>query len=260
MRTKYLRHDLLNAWQNAGLSTIVISCMPVWFFLVYQLVHLVFHSGFGVLPAGALGAAYILAFILAVVFLPVQIYGRVTDKRPGSNWLLLPASRFEKFFSILLVTCVALPIVFCAVLIGSDYLMSLIFGSSYGGPVLATIFDRLGSILDEIHSDNVRLAFSGPYALYLSWCSNILFFTLGAIFFRKNKTVYTILSAFGIGLLITVVSGIFVANGFDFNFEPGDINEDSLMRTVNAVLFIIYLVEFALLDLGIYFRVKTLKH
>ena len=62
----------------------------------------------------------------------------------------------------------------------------------------------------------------------------------------------------GIGLLITICAGI--AFGGDVNISPEDINEDRLMRLLNMALYIIYVVEFALLDLGIFFRIKSLKH
>ena len=62
----------------------------------------------------------------------------------------------------------------------------------------------------------------------------------------------------GIGLFITICAGI--AFGGDVNISPEDINEDRLMRLLNMALYILYVVEFALLDLGIFFRIKSLKH
>lgn len=257
--TAYLRHDLAGAWRKAGASVISIACLPVWFFVIYQLFCLVFDGKFGYMHYGAGVVAYAVSFILAAVFFPVQIYGKLTDKRQGSNWLLLPASAFEKFLSMLLVLCVALPLVWLALIVASDYLLSLT--NLYDGPAIRKIFDGLGSVLAEIHTENVSLAFGSRYGLYLNWCANILFFALGALLFRKNKIVYTFLSLMGIGILITMAAGLAASVGdFSMHISPEDVTEDSLMHTINGVLYALYVIEFALLDLGIFFRIKSLKH
>ena len=54
---------------------------------------------------------------------------------------------------------------------------------------LVIVMDGLTTAMNEVHGENVELAFSAPYMLYLEWCGNILLFTLGAIFFRKNIQV-----------------------------------------------------------------------
>ena len=256
---KYLRHDLVSAWQNAGMSVIVIACMPVWFFAIYELFSVVFGHGFADMSVYAGIAAYLVSFILAVIFLPVQIYGNITDKRPGSNWLLVPASAFEKFLSMLLVLCVALPVVWLAIIACTDVLLPLT--GIYDGPAISRIFSSLDSVIAQFHSDNVDFAMGGPYGVYLNWCADILVFALGAIVFRKNKIVYTFLSLMGIGIAISVVAGVFLSNwGFDLNIGPEDIDEDYLMRWLNIGVYAIYVVEFALIDLGLFFRIKTLKH
>lgn len=256
---KYLRHDLVSAWQNAGISVVVIACMPVWFFAIYELFSVVFGHGFADMSVYAGIAAYLVSFVLAIIFLPVQIYGNITDKRPGSNWLLVPASAFEKFLSMLLVLCVALPVSWLAVIALTDVLLPLT--GLYNGPAVSKIFSSLDNLIAQFHSENRDFALGGPYGVYLNWCADILTFALGAIFFRKNKIVYTFLSIMGIGIAISVVAGIFFSNcGFDLNFGPEDINEDSIMRWLNICVYAVYAVEFALLDLGLFFRIKTLKH
>ena len=256
---KYLCHDLMSAWQNAGVSVITVACMPLWFFAIYELFCLVFKGSFGTMSTGLGIAAVLVSFFLAVIFFPVQIYGKVTDKRPGSNYLMLPASAFEKTLSMLIVLCVALPLIWVAIISANDLLLSLT--GIYNGPVVESISGGIEKMLAEFHTENMDLAIGGPYALYLSWCADALAFALGAILFRKNKIVYTFLSLMGIGILITIVIGL-IANGFnfDFNLGPEDINEDSLMRLLNIIIYSLYVIEFAVLDLGIYFRIKTLKH
>ena len=161
------------------------------------------------------------------------------------------------FISMLLVTCVAVPLVWLGVIVSSDALVTLLSASG-DGMGIKVIFGTMSKALAEFHSENVSIGIVGPWATYLSWCGNILTFTLGAIFFRKNKIVLTILSVIGICILLVVAGGIVF--GGEMHIEPADINEDSLMRLLNCVIYGLYFVEFTLLNLGIYFRIKTLKH
>ena len=62
----------------------------------------------------------------------------------------------------------------------------------------------------------------------------------------------------GIGILLSLSAGIFF--GGDINIDTENITEDGLMQTLNAFVWITYVVEFTLLLLGIYFRIKTIKH
>ena len=254
---KYLRYDLVSAVQDSGALLVSIAAMPVWFFVIQQLMSLVFTGEFRTIGSAAIIVAYIVSLTVAVIFFPVQHYGKLTDKKAGSDWVLIPASRFEKFLSILVVCCVAVPIVWFAIIVACDGLLYLVFGT-YDSFVLPTIFQSMGSAVAEVHTDNVQLVFNGPVFTYLSWCENILAFTLGAIFFRKNKIVYTFLTMMAIGIACTVITAAIF--GGDVHIEPQDINEDSLLRLLNFGLCAIYVVVFALLDLGLYFRVKTIKH
>ena len=254
---KYLRYDLVSAVQDSGTLLISIAAMPVWFYVIQQLLSLVFNGEFRTISSAALIVAYIVSLTVTVIFFPVQHYGKLTDKKAGSDWILIPASRFEKFVSLLVVCCVAVPVVWFAIIAACDGLLYLVFGT-YDTFVLPTIFQAMGSAVAEVHTDNVNFVFNGPVFTYLSWCENILAFALGAIFFRKNKIVYTFLTMMAIGIACTIITAAFF--GGDVHIEPGDITEDSLLRLLNFGLCAIYVVVFALLDLGLYFRIKTLKH
>lgn len=255
---KYLRYDLVSAGQDSGTLLISIAAMPVWFFVIQQLFSLVFSGEFRPISTTALIIAYIISFTLAVIFFPVQHYGKLTDKKAGSDWILVPASRFEKFLSLLIVCCVAVPIVWLAIIAACDGLLYLIFGT-YDTFILPKIFESVGSASAQIHTDNVQFAFSGPLFTYFSWCQNILAFALGAIFFRKNKIVYTFLTLMAIGIVCTIIAAAVFGND-SIIYKPEAISEDSLLRMLNFGMYALYVVIFAVLDLALYFRVKTLKH
>ncbi|MBR5702863.1 MAG: hypothetical protein IKX45_01255 [Bacteroidales bacterium] len=256
---KYFRYDIVSAWQNAGVSILTIAAMPVWFFVIVELFSLVFTGGFCKFSFSVILTAYIVSIVLVELFFPVQHYGHLTRKKDGSDWILLPASRFEKYLSMLLVTCVVVPVVWLVVIASCDGILTLAF-SNYDGMGLANIlhnFDKVFGAMGELRTENVQFIFDGPWLCYLSFASSILCFTLGAIYFKKNKIVYTFLALIGVGILCSIGAGI-VTNGH-LEFDPTDFSDDSLMRGFNTLMVLIYVVEFAVLDILIYLRIKTIK-
>ncbi len=254
---KYFRYDVVSAWQNAGASLLTIAAMPLWLFLIVSLFQIVFTGHFGNFSMAGIGVAYGISLVMTEIFFPVQHYGKLTDRKPGSDWVLLPASRFEKFLSMLLVTCVVVPAVWLAVIASCDGLLTLAF-NNYQGMGLVELTSALSKAMAELHSENIDFVLNGPRAIYLSFCASILTFTLGAIFFRKNKIVYTFLSIIAVSIVITIAAGII--SGGQMHVDTDYFNEDRLMRAMNALICLIYFVEFAVLDVLIYLRVKTIKH
>ena len=68
---KYFCYDLRTAWQNAGISTIAISLMPLWFYLLAQLFAIVFKGHFTTISQQAVFVAYSLAFLFLIMFFPI---------------------------------------------------------------------------------------------------------------------------------------------------------------------------------------------
>ena len=117
--SKYLLFDLKSAWHNSGITILILGCTPVFIFAFYELFSLIFAQRFGYLNMGAVIAGYVVSFIVAFLAFPVRHYGGLTDKKEGSAWLMLPASGFEKFLSMLLISCVAVPAVWLATMAAS---------------------------------------------------------------------------------------------------------------------------------------------
>ena len=254
----YLVHDLRSACADSGVTLAIVGAMPVFMFFIAEAYSLIFRGEVFAMGAGAKIAACVTAAVIAVVFFPARHYGSVTDRKAGSDWILLPASRLEKWLSVLLVTCVAVPLFLLAELCATDGLLSLVFGKTYGATAIAGLCGALGSLWAELE----RLAISWPYALYLSWCENILLFTLGAIFFKKSKIGLTFLSYFLLMMAISMGSvAIMRAIGLEgLNIDFDSITEEGLVRTANIALYVIYFIWFAVSDLLLYLRIKTLKH
>ena len=184
------------------------------------------------------------------------MYGGVTDRRKGTDWIALPASALEKTLSLLLVTCVVAPAALLALTAVSNALVSL--SVPYFGEILP--FKTLGSLISERTDGNF---FNIPLILWLNWCENILFFTLGALCFKRNKVGKSILCYIGLALLIGILMMLsFHTTSLDSEDVErllGEVDPARLQTWINVALNVIYAVVFTLLIGGIWARIKTIK-
>ena len=133
---RYLVYDLRNAWNNAGFTLLVYGLAPIFFFFFYEICCLVFSGYFGDFGLGWRIPFLFVLMLVCFTLLPARLYGRVTDRRYGTEFLMLPASTFEKFLSMVIVTAVVMPLCLSLMLLVSDTLLGLIFGALYGEPLL----------------------------------------------------------------------------------------------------------------------------
>jgi hypothetical protein len=205
---------------------------------------------------------FIAILITGLVF-PAKQYGSLTDRKAGSTWLMLPASTLEKFLSILLVTCVVVPLCLALMLYAFDAIMSLV--PYYGQRACPLIIDTVKSAMDKLQASDVSIDVNLPYIIYLAFCKFILVYTLGAVFFKKHKVGKTILVLIGLSFVLTALFSVVSFHGMTFNSYDVEsyfrsIDVDKLPVYFNVFLNVANFLVFALLDLGIYFRIKTLKH
>ena len=257
---KYFSYDLTRSWQNAGLTVLINACMPIFTFVFVEMFSLLFTHHFTELPTYPKVIAYFVSFVIVFLAFPVRQYGSLTSREAGSNWILLPASKLEKFLSMVLITCVILPLVWFAVIAASDGLLSLLFHNLYCETGLSAAIWGLRNTYDAIEVEGMRLFIRPIPAVWLSWCSDILFFTLAAIFFRKYKIVYGFLVMMGLSMAFTMVCGVAINVGLFDGWFKEVITPENVMRIINVGIAIWYVVLFGLLLGGIWLRIKTIKH
>lgn len=265
----YLLYDLRRAQSNYLISGLILGCMPLIVFFLVQF--------FSFLLTGELvknfANAYIPMAVVVVLFtliftFPTKMYGQLTDKRFGSDWLMIPASTLEKWLSMVLMVCVIAPLSIVLVGLAVDGLMSLCIGEYYGHSVLGNIHTVKQVIAEETNGAlRINLGAIG----FAGISESMFVFTLGALCFKKSKAAKTFLTLMLLQMAFTSFlgaisfSGWFDSNWFDFVMrlqeEPNDITRLShLMKMFNIFLNIWYPIVFAALGGAIYYRIKTLKH
>ena len=253
----YFLYDLRNAKNNYALSLLICGLLPIALFVFTQLISLIFQQETTELHVGAKYGQLFVAVIVVLLGAGTKLYGTLTEKRAGSNFLMLPASTFEKWLSMGLIVCIVVPVVLFALQLGSDALMSFLFPNTYGERLLALV--PLQEMKDSMSEEGIHINFEG--ALFLNWCESILVFTLGAICFKKSKVAKTLLCLFAFGFLLSTLLLLIFGHG-NFSFDSFTFFEDptSAARTINWTVSILYTLVIGGLLAGIYYRLRTLKH
>ena len=137
-------------------------------------------------------STYFFSLFIAGTLYASQYYSELGSKPKGSNFLLVPASTFEKFLCSLLYTVVLFFIVFTAVFYVIDFLMVAITNSLYGNDVT----HKKETVVNVF--DTAFLSFNSNYSLnfLLFYFSIQAIFLFGSVLFRKYNYIKTIIAGF----------------------------------------------------------------
>lgn len=254
----YFLYDLRRAKNNYGLSLLLLGLMPVIIFLFFQFFSLISGNGLTELPDEMQFMAVFIATIVVILGAGVKLYGFVTEKRAGSDFLLLPASTLEKWLSILLMVCIVVPVILFSLTFLSDTLMSLVFPNTYGDRMM--VADLARNMFDILGEEGISINLPG--LLFLNWCANILTFTLGAVCFKKAKVAKTLLCVFAFSMVLSLILVLsFGTSHIDTDWlEMHFSDPQSIERFLNWTISIVLTVLFGGLLGGLYYRLRTLKH
>lgn len=264
----FLKRELVRAYNDNGLTVLILGLAPVILFGIIQ--------AFGLLINGTMVEfhyvgiiAYFIALTIGCIVLPIKMYGPLTDKRFGSEWLMIPASRLEKYTTMIVISCIVIPLALTAITFATDGLLSLIFNDCYG-PVIATKFnfndltDMInGRVSDDLGIDpGVKVGMSIAGTTILNWVEYVVFFLLGAVLFDKSKFGKTVLCLMAIGIVFSFISIIlFTVLDIDGIIDTIDIDDPmKVIRGFKAFIYGLYAIIILVPMYFIWLRVKTLKH
>ena len=181
---KYFVSDLKSCAVNYGYSLILICLMGLIIYIGTVSMGLLFNGTWGGPTEAFRSNVFWLSMFVMAVTMPVKCYGGLTEKKTGSQWLMIPASKLEKFLSMVLITAVFIPMIAFCVSLGLDALLCAV---------------------DHTCGSSLISAFIGADQKINSIISLSLSFLLGAIFFKSSKTVKTFLVLFAILLVIVCI-------------------------------------------------------
>ena len=251
---KYFAYDVRSAVSTYGLPMLILGFWPFIWLIFSYLLSFIFGRDLALDQTSQVWP-FVVVLIVCLSF-GARVYGGVTDRKKGTDWISLPASALEKTLSLLLVTCVVVPAALLVLTVLSNALVSLFVPGSGSLLPFKDILSKLGS---EFDGSFLNL----PLILWLNWCESILFFTLGALCFKRNKVGKSILCFIGLSLLIGVLMMlVFHTTSLDTDTLErffGDFDAARAQTWINVALNLIYGVVFAALIGGIWGRIKTIK-
>jgi len=255
---KYLVYDLNNARNNYGLSMLVVGLIPVIFFVISGIFNFIFDNiGIGLNDFDRFFAFFI-GYCTTIVAFPAKTYGFLTDRRAGSSWILLPASGFEKWLSMIIISTIVVPACYLALFMGSDELLHLIF-KNYGDSLISK-YSELKTMLELNGAPENMISI--PFVIYLSGICNILFFLLGAIWFKKSKIAKTILAGIVLSIVLSTIGSkiIMSTDFFDLCNDKYLGGAFEFMQNLKLFAYTTTGIEAVLLAGLIAARIKTIKH
>lgn len=269
---RYFLFDNKQLWSRHTRAVVTFGGLGIILYVVTVLLGLIFTQEWHGPSLWARVAT--LAFAsLVLVFYQTRTYGYLTEQKAGSAWLMVPASRLEKFVSMMIITLIEMPFVFVATYLCVDGLIALADPTVEGAIMtsIGTIFSSFNNFVAE-NSGNFDLGIGAgglTFQFWLNVCTYLLYFLLCGICFKKHKIASGIGILLGLSMLFTIISGIAIRSGM-FNgmgtnlmMKLSDSPVERSVSLLNWVLnseFILNGLAVIGLATGIYFRIKTLKH
>lgn len=260
----------LKRWASSYGPAFLTTClMPVILYFIVGAFSLVFDAHWA--APEIISRAIVLGFTAAILFItyPASVYGFITDKQAGSDYLMIPASTLEKFLSMMLNVLVVVPVVFFLVYAGADALLCAIDGRC-GLSLIASSREAIDFLVDfgDTFDDEMSPASISLFWIYLNFGISILYFLLCAICFKKHKIFYPILILIGLNMAFSLLAGVvfrslFIDERLIVEFiekvMAGD-NLGSLITWFNALSATVNIIVILLFAGAAYYRLKTIKH
>ena len=227
---KVARKDFHNIWQNAGTSLLIITLLPIAAWLLWWVL-----SGATEVPpivpevrwCFIAGAVY-----LAAMVAPSRMYRTCNLNKEGIYFAMLPASKLEKYLSMLLFTIFVCPLLCLCGGIVLDYFLTLLPFGPYSQWLWQT--EYLGDVLDTYRAYNAgyfpdegtqdlqmvtQMITPGRIVTYTIVChlSTVAVFLFTNTIYKKHKVLQTNLwqwiISFALQIILTPIMTVVFISG-----------------------------------------------
>lgn len=249
--SKWYLHDWKNIWKNYKINLLLTGLMPFSLFLVFGFVTMCFTGEWHLPDTFWRIMMFVVAGAIFIMSFPAMSYGNITDKKIGAQWILLPASREEKFISMMLNTLLLTPVLFLSMYACADALLSFL-GLAEGKTLYA--------LFTEFNNDRVYIDINVKLFIFFSISIYALVFLVGAVYFKKRKVSGTVLALFILQIIVSSLLGLFV-------MFPGMTYEDiffahreNIELAINIFIYIAILFHYLILGGLVFVKLKTIKY
>ena len=257
----YFKYDLTQMWRNHVKAAILIGFSGLILYILGIAFNAVFNQVWAAPGFGARVSVFLLA-CFALELYQTRTYGYLTDRRKGASWLMIPASTFEKWLSMILMTLVVIPVAFLATYAIIDAILAAA-DPTYGQLLIGaakTVISKAQESLAEANDAYSTTWNIGVMALpaIIGYVCNFLYFLLCGISFKRNKILWAFIILFITSIALSTVLTLF---GLQTHYDIDDLAEaEALIRSVIGWSTTVSAVLAVGLAGGIFYRIKTLKH
>ena len=263
---KCLTYDFRRIRSQYGLSFLIMALMPVVLYVITIIFGLLNMKGWSTPAANTRLVEFFIVTGALLLSFPPSAYGFITEKKAGSSWLMIPASGFEKFLSLVLVSIVLMPLAYAVLYFGSDWILS-VADKAYGVSLFTKLFGEDMKIIN-VSTSGIQGTGVGLYSLYVGFVTTVMTFILGSVIFRKSKVVKTILCIIALSLVFTLIVSFIATHTdpewwrarFESLFGSETISPDTVIRRVKIFANVVSWGFICLLGLGTFLRIKKIKH
>ena len=277
---RYLVTDIKNAIARYGISFLIMATVSLTSYLLVGFFTLIVGTGWYSLEMIPRSVILGITLVILTISAPAKIYGFITDKKEGSQFLMIPASSLEKTLSMIIVCCVVVPFTFFAVYLSLDQILCLIDGRC--GDSLIIAIHNGQTILNDVfmkasvESQNLipdYSAMTSPWMYADDLAQGFLLFLLGALLFKSSKPAKTIGCLILLSILLSMIVTPIFTHGVMEKFRAASANQMTPEELLNSFPLITWCMKHAVLmdcitdtvvNLGlaiaIYFRVRKIKH
>lgn len=263
--------EFIEGIKKNWMSLILVSSFGLIASLIAGIFTMVVTGSFGQWGANLVTRSLLFAIYLIMVgiIFPTKLYAHAYTRRSSDLYLTLPASRLEKYLSMVLNGVFVIPILSIAVYFGLDAILCGVYHLAVGSqelipglsidsytPLTKVIFMNLEKYF-RMAQDSVDMQRLGLENFSLSIVVMQLFFwlevfLLGSLCFKTNKQAYTLATVLGANIVInslkSVVGLIFM--GEDLVLFSG--------ANIMLLLVIREVVKNAIMLTAIWFRLKNI--
>lgn len=264
---KVLAKDFRSIWPLFGMTMLIIVLIPTLVWLLCTVLGLTDN-----IPVLVRWTEILLTILFVGCMAPARIYHHNNLPKEGIYFAMLPASKWEKFLSILVITCVVCPVIALAGGLVIDGLLTLLpfgpynhwlFGSAEINEMVADL-----KSYDEANGIVLFERMLQPWYWIIDFLSYFVTFVFTATIFKKHKVLYTILWIWLIGFAFELIATpILIAIGINepnWAFALSEWAQRVGPQTVVNILFyssmawnIVYTVG---LGVWAWFRTKNMKY
>ena len=184
---RYFLFDNKQLWSRHTRAVVTFGGLGIILYIVSVILGLIFTQQW---HGPVLWARVItLAFAsLVLVFYQTRTYGYLTDPKAGAAWLMVPASRLEKFLSMMIITLIEMPLTLLATYLCIDGIITLVDPTVEGAIIssVGTIYSQFNNFVSQ---NATRLTFMIDIKDHMEYTEEPVYDDWGTLIEMKRKAV-----------------------------------------------------------------------